>query len=258
MYHHTPNTTRRAASPPKLTNGALPTPHRPWSLSDWTSSDDRVRGGSSQSYLSLSDTNPPTTIIFHGTLDTHTLGGAGFASQRTLRSAPTHNLSAYDGLALTLATTDGKRYTLILKNDVLPRRPDGREQSSVSWEYDFAPAPSAVPTTLFIAWRDFRPTYRGRPVDALPLPVLDTARVASFTVMMRSFFGKQEGEFRLGITSIAAVKSKDKKKKKKETGTNEPYRDDVSDGTEETYMEKEMPVKRQGWTSWVFDGCGFL
>jgi hypothetical protein len=39
---------------------------------------------------------------FYGFLDTKTLGGAGFASQRTLTETQTWDLSSYDGLRLLL------------------------------------------------------------------------------------------------------------------------------------------------------------
>ncbi|CAN9223174.1 unnamed protein product [Alternaria alternata] len=92
-----------------------------WKASDWTDSDDRVRGGASQSYLTITG----SSARFHGNLDITTLGGAGFASQRTTGEDRTWDLSAYDG------------YTLTLKDEILPLMPDGREQSTISYEYDF-------------------------------------------------------------------------------------------------------------------------
>jgi hypothetical protein len=40
---------------------------------------------------------------------------------------------------LDIAKEDGRTYTLVLKDEVLPLRGDGREQSSVSWETEFTP-----------------------------------------------------------------------------------------------------------------------
>jgi hypothetical protein len=102
-----------------------------WDSSEWTSSDDRVRGGSSQSYLDISG----KTATFHGNLDIKTLGGAGFASQRTLTDTQVWDLSAYDGIHLALGKTDGKKYTFVIKDEVLPVDEGGRETSTVSWEY---------------------------------------------------------------------------------------------------------------------------
>jgi hypothetical protein len=85
---------------------------------------------SSQSYLDTSS----SPARFHGTLDITTLGGAGFASQRTTRSA-SWDLSAYSGIRLLLGKSDGKKYTFVVKDEVLPLDPvTGREQSTISWE----------------------------------------------------------------------------------------------------------------------------
>lgn len=115
---------------------------------------------------------------FHGNLDIKTLGGAGFASQRT--ADPQHwDLSTFDGIYLTVNGGDKLKYTLILKDETRPRRPDGRESASTSWEYDFIGQRSEI----YIPWSDFRPTYRGKPKhDASPL---DLANVQRFSVMMR-------------------------------------------------------------------------
>jgi hypothetical protein len=95
---------------------------RKWNPEDWTSSDDRVRGGKSQvsttssnleltstnynkSYLECSPENP--VARFHGNLDIQTLGGAGFASQRT-RKDVAWDLSAYNGIHLVVTKSDSK------------------------------------------------------------------------------------------------------------------------------------------------------
>jgi hypothetical protein len=116
--------------------------------------------------------------VFYGDLDITTLGGAGFASQRTV-DTKSWDLASYDGLQIKLGKSDGKKYTLILKDEVLPKRPDGREQSTVSWEYDF----TCQKTDLFIPWGDFKPTYRGKPKsDAKSLDLEDIKRIS---IMMR-------------------------------------------------------------------------
>ncbi|KPI38808.1 uncharacterized protein AB675_5944 [Cyphellophora attinorum] len=139
-----------------------------WSEEDWISSDDRVRGGHSKSHLRCEDGQ----ALFCGHLDTKTLGGAGFASQRTAGELKL-NLSEYDGIELIVdhQASDEKKYTFILKDDLLPERDDGREQSTVSWEYDFVAAASAARAnglakhqTVFIPWHSFTATYRGKPM----------------------------------------------------------------------------------------------
>ncbi|KAI5861348.1 NADH:ubiquinone oxidoreductase complex I intermediate-associated protein 30 [Durotheca rogersii] len=172
---------------------------KPWHVHDWTASDDRVRGGKSQSYLDLP---APDLASFHGHLDITALGGAGFASRRSV-DPRSWDLSRCQGLRIRVAENDGKRYTLVLKDEVPPRRPDGREQSTVSWEYDFI-LPDAE-ACVDILWGDFKPTYRGRQErDAKPLRLENIRRIS---LMMRSFFGQQHGPFRLGLQYIAAVKS---------------------------------------------------
>ncbi|KAF2739948.1 NADH:ubiquinone oxidoreductase complex I intermediate-associated protein 30 [Polyplosphaeria fusca] len=182
-----------------------------WNASDWTASDDRVRGGKSQSYLEISD----SSSRFHGTLDIKTLGGAGFASQRTTGENCSWNLSKYDGIKLELGKADAKRYTFILKDELLPSNPDnGREQSTISYEYDFTvseDAAMAESSFILVKWDDLKPTYRGK--EKKDAAKLDTKKVKRVSIMMRSFFGEQEGEFSLSLKSIKAVSSASDAKK---------------------------------------------
>lgn len=192
--------------------------------------DDRVRGGSSQSYLSPHD--HVGSARFYGNLDTKTLGGAGFASQSTMRVSPsgdekdpiepTWNLADSDGLLLGLDSGDNKTYTLTLKDEIPGKRSDGRMQSGISWEADFEmPADhendedgpispidnlsKGSNVLIRIPWANFRATYRGRDKpDAKPL---DTTNIRRFSLMARSFFTKQDGDFELTINYIAAYRS---------------------------------------------------
>jgi hypothetical protein len=170
---------------------------RGWKASDWTDSDDRVRGGASQSHLTISG----SSARFHGNLDITALGGAGFASQRTTGDDRTWDLSAYDGIYLSLDKHDGKKYTLTLKDEIKPLMEDGREQSTISYEYDFS---STSKKELFVPWHAMKPTYRGKEKD--DAEKLDTKNVMRFSIMMRSFFGSQQGDFDLTIKEIKAVK----------------------------------------------------
>ncbi|KAI0184836.1 complex I intermediate-associated protein 30-domain-containing protein [Xylaria flabelliformis] len=176
---------------------------KPWLAEDWVASDDRVRGGKSQSYLDYTSESKEA-VRFHGELDITALGGAGFASERS--PDPQHwDLSSFQGLHLAIGKGDGKKYTLIVKDEILPKRPDGREQSTVSWEYDFL----GTGTELDIPWQDLTPTYRGKPkLDAKPL---DLGNIKRISIMMRSFFGEQEGPFDLEVQHIAAVLQPDPK-----------------------------------------------
>ena len=172
-----------------------------WNLSQWTSSDDTVRGGSSFSKLeSVGD-----GVRFFGNLDTTTLGGAGFASQRTTSNDTNWNLSAYDGLSVVVVRGDDKEYTINLRTTLPDRRPDGRDNSTLEYAWNFRAHASKVESTrtFFGSWSDFKPTYRGRPQpDA---PPLDTTQIKRFAIMMRSFFNEQHGPFSVTIESISAV-----------------------------------------------------
>lgn len=131
---------------------------------------------------------PGPQAEFSGHLDITALGGAGFASQRTVDDITPWDVSAYDALVLDVARADGKKYTLTLKDEVLPRRPDGRDQSTVSWEYDFVVPPASdadagASCRIVIPFGAFEPTYRGRPKpDAEPL---DLSSVKRMSFMMR-------------------------------------------------------------------------
>jgi hypothetical protein len=153
-------------------------PCRPWDASLWTASDDRVRGGSSISYLTVTN---PESACFHGHLDTTTLGGAGFASQRTVGELDL-DVSAYQGLRLSLgAGASGHKFTLTLKDAIPQDRGDGRDQAGVSWETDFeAPAEGGC---VDVPWDKFRATYRGRDQED-PKP-LDLKAIKRVSFMMR-------------------------------------------------------------------------
>lgn len=170
---------------------------KPWDPEgSWIASDDRVRGGKSQSHLA-SGSNPKL-VVYHGNLDITALGGAGFASRRSVDPL-SWDLADYQGLSIGVQQGDAKKYTITLKDQILPRRP--REQSTVSWEYDFEGQASEV----VIPWHEFKPTYRGKPKpDAEPVDLRNVKRIS---IMCRSFFGEQEGAFRLELHHIAAVTS---------------------------------------------------
>jgi hypothetical protein len=103
-----------------------------------------------------------------------------------------------------------RRYTFIAK-DTLPSSDaanNDRDQATISWEVDFELPPQDKPDethdrTIFIPWASFNPTYRGKlQKDVDPL---DTKSIKRFIVMMRSFFGAQEGDFSLTVKGIKAV-----------------------------------------------------
>lgn len=141
-----------------------------------------MRGGSSQSYLTVVNTQHAR---FHGHLDTTTLGGAGFASQHTMGELHL-DLKDYEGIVVSIKgpeKADGKDYALTLKDtSPPPRRDDGREKSSLSWEAEFR---AEKPGDVKLTWDKFKPTYRGREKpDAKPL---NTADIRQVGLMMRRY-----------------------------------------------------------------------
>jgi hypothetical protein len=128
----------------------------------------------------------PEKARFYGHLDTKTLGGAGFASQHSL-GVLDWNLSDYKGgIVIAVAKADGKRYALTLKDEIPPRRGDGRAEAGISWEAEFEvfhDGSSLDYKNVYLPWSAFKPTYRGRPKpDAKPL---DLAHVKRVGLMMR-------------------------------------------------------------------------
>ncbi|KAK3672266.1 hypothetical protein LTR78_007806 [Recurvomyces mirabilis] len=174
-----------------------------WDVEKWSASDDRVRGGKSQSYLEIDDNK---AARFHGNLDIKTLGGAGFASQK---STVDLDLSDFVAVRLNIAKGDKKRYTFILKDKLLPKNEDnGREQATISYEADFTLPSEILPgdahnRSVIIPFDSLNATYRGKlQKDA---PKIDTKNIKQISLMNRSFFGTQEGDFSLTVSSITAI-----------------------------------------------------
>ncbi|KAF3761443.1 CIA30-domain-containing protein [Cryphonectria parasitica EP155] len=239
---------------------------RPWDASQFTASDDRVRGGRSQSYLTVlgpgGSADAGLGAEYHGTLDIKTLGGAGFASQRTVDGFPALDLSAYDALVLDVTRADGQKYTITLKDEVLPKRPDGREQSTVSWEYDFDSAAGEAGSNgdsacqLVIPFEDFKPTYRGKAKpDAKPLDLKNVRRIS---FMMRSFFGEQEGDFSIIFTSVSVRKGNRSQDSSRDrdaggAGLSEPRPDAVGGSSNSS----DGSDKSKGLMSWISSVLGW-
>jgi len=192
----------------------MTTPQSPFSLfgaskpflpPPWTTTDDRVRGGASQSYLTVL---PDNCARFYGHLDTSTLGGAGFASQFSPleiaavapndeangKKADAWDLSAYDGIEIEVGKGDGKVYTFILKDEEqAEKRDDGREKAGVNWEVEFRAGKvddesaekdgKEEGTKVWIPWGDFKATFRGKEKE--DAGKLKTGEVSRVGLMMR-------------------------------------------------------------------------
>ncbi|CUS14706.1 unnamed protein product [Tuber aestivum] len=195
-----------------------PVTKRPWDSSEWTAQDDTVRGGNSTSTLFI----PPSGVCaaFSGSLDAKTLGGTGFASQRTTGEC-IWDLSEYQGIELFVKlegcedipsiSSDPpaiKTYSLNIR-DLLPdtyiEKGTVRENSTLEYEATFTPSEglSSDGERILLPFERFEATYRGRPQNGTEL---NLSNIRRFSLMARSFFGSQEGEFRLVLISISAVK----------------------------------------------------
>ncbi|KAL7946583.1 complex I intermediate-associated protein 30 domain-containing protein [Trichoderma barbatum] len=217
---------------------------QPWDSSLWVTSDDRVRGGASQSHLSVIN---PERARFYGHLDTQTLGGAGFASQHSL-GVLNWDLAGYEGIVIAVAQADGKRYALTLKDEIPPKRGDGRDEAGISWEAEFSVWKDGSDYDLkavFLPWSAFKPTYRGRPKsDAKPLDLSNVKRVG---LMMRSFFGEQEGDFSIEIHAIAA---------RREIEEEEEEDEDAKAAAVEAAALKKLQARRRSWLRRLL--CGLI
>ena len=79
-------------------------------------------------------------------------------------------------------------YVIQLKMTVPEDRPDGRRESAITYEWEFDVASSLNDlSTVTAEWKDFKPTYRGRPKD--DADPLDPGQVKEWSIMARSNFG---------------------------------------------------------------------
>jgi hypothetical protein len=162
-----------------------------WSLDSWRTVDDRVRGGSSISHFIPSNEN----ALFYGHLDTTTLGGAGFASQKFVPNVP-FNFLSWSGLIITIIEGDGLKYAINLKGTKDKRRPDGRLESSIEYKFSFEGSKSQV----IAPFSEFKPFFRGRP--APESPPLNKTEIYSLSFMIQSYFDQQKGDFKITMESI--------------------------------------------------------
>lgn len=77
-------------------------------------------------------------------------------------------------------------YTFIVKDEILPPGGDGREQSTVSWEYEFrVDGEGEGGKRVWIPWGELKATYRGKEKrDAKPI---ELGGVRRFSLMMRRY-----------------------------------------------------------------------
>jgi len=163
-------------------------------------------------------------------------------------------------MELDIEQSDSKQYTLILKDELLPKSLNGREQSTISWEYDFKPSnllsEGSGRGKLFFKFDELKPTYRGR--EKTGAKPLDLKNIKRISLMMRSFFGTQKSsDFSLSIISISAQISLDSKTSSDVPDAFQRYLDDPSQ------TEKEIPrdegyasgQRPRSWLGWLSSFC---
>jgi hypothetical protein len=93
-----------------------------------------------------------------------------------------------------------------LSNEIAEKRPDGRDVSTLLYEYSFDTTEGGM--KKHIKWNEFKPMYRGRPKD--DAAELNAAGIRRWSFMIRSFFDQQHGEFSMSIRSVCTYQEKDK------------------------------------------------
>ncbi|EST08465.1 PIG-P [Kalmanozyma brasiliensis GHG001] len=220
-------------------------PARPWRSDDFFAVDDRVRGGTSHSHAAIIQYPPVSRgeLVFSGFLDTTTLGGAGFASQSSTTPFPVKlGKDEFAGLRLVVRKeanweepsppSDGSNpgggcgpvtsFVFEIKTEEPKRRPDGRRESVIVWEWAFSiPQDEVKDASLNMAltnddfwvfdstWDDFKPMYRGRPVDPETAGEFLPENTFEWSFMARSNFQAQSGPFALQLHSLNALPSED-------------------------------------------------
>lgn len=188
-----------------------------WSPGDWTSVNDHSVGGQSTSTFVISTTNK--IVQLQGYLDSsklhHHQPNIGHAGQITTNSEKVWDLSEFEGIKISYSEGDHHNYTLSMK-DVLPTvLANGHERSTIDWVHTFTAEQLKVqgvgleslqmqmPTSVFLAFKDFKPLYRNRLVEnAHPL---NTKHIRSFSIMIRSSDNDQAGEYSIKLHSISAA-----------------------------------------------------
>lgn len=147
----------------------------------WRSIDDTVMGGRSSSEMRVEN----GTAVFTGNVSPE--DGGGFAS---VRSQPSdHDLTGFRGVVIRVRG-DGKVYGLRIKTD------SGFD--GVNYQASFAAGEQWE--GIEIAFDEFKPVFRGRPVPGHP--ALDPASIKSFGLIISR---KQYGPFRLEVDWIRAL-----------------------------------------------------
>lgn len=170
------------------------------------------------------------TNVFVLILDIDTLGGAGFASQRYRFGPRPLSLPPlfYRGITLhiqhdspalsTFTPHRAETFTLVLKTTLptsppsRPKTPPNPEPASLSYEASFTPSSDLTTEKVNLDFEDFKATYRGREVkrDDPRYQPLHTEEIYELSLMCRSDFAAQKGDFSVIIHSLEGWKKEGK------------------------------------------------
>lgn len=159
--------------------------------------------------------------------DIDTLGGAGFASQRyRFGPTPLHLPPLeYKGISIKVHPDTqfsnkhtANTFTLVLKNTLStkppskPKTPPQPEPdpASLSYEASFTVTESE---TVHLEFKDFKATYRGREVkkDDPRFRPFHSEKIYEISLMCRSDFGGQKGDFGVIVESIRGLRKEEDK-----------------------------------------------
>ncbi|OWZ54996.1 hypothetical protein C356_01620 [Cryptococcus neoformans c45] len=176
---------------------------------------------------------------FWGNLDIKTLGGAGFASQSFLYGPYPLHLPRikYEGIVISalpdplqLSQADAHlfkepmEFTFVIKTTPTnhipkhPKVPPAPRAAKLTYEVHFILAQennqgkTPGEQKFYFPWGDFKAVYRGKEVkgDGPKWVPLDTSSIYEVSLMCRSGFGKQEGDFGVIVTGISAWEKEEK------------------------------------------------
>ncbi|POW01886.1 hypothetical protein PSTT_12154 [Puccinia striiformis] len=214
-YSYTPTASHRQLDKPfVIIFGSVP---RSWNIEEWKEVSDKIRGGKSSSTLRyITPYHSSEGVSFEGTLDAATLGGAGFVSQvyhtpfSLLPSGPPiSGPGPYSAFFIEVDPLPSTHPSLINKFTFGVKNHNHQgDQSSLIYQCDFT-VPLATPQAdhnnklqrlvkVRIPFKELVPTFRGRPSpDHTPFdPALTVSQIS---LMVRSFFNVQSGNFFLNV-----------------------------------------------------------
>lgn len=131
-----------------------------------------------------------------------------------------------------------KRYTLTVSNEIAEKRHDGRDSSTILYEYSFDT--QTGPMKKYVEWKEFMPMYRGRLKD--DAVKLDIGNIRRWSFMIRSFFA-QHGEFSMSIRCVCAYQGTKSEEQIEEVISNEENDVDVKVKVMQEHLKRDRTLQ---------------